>query len=550
MHLSPKSLELGADGHLHRGDSFRQLEVELKTAAKPAQDTQFSYAYLPGGGIASTGRVSFATEGDVLTALSGDLTNYPYLVKKYCGDDDDCQSIAMRGLNALNECRPISPATLLCRLYSRLGAGMLAKLRGTFALVCYDSNLVRVMAARDPSGSVDLVHGRCSSSGSLVVASGLDLPDVWEFETIKPGHYKYGWYSDQVKYANDSEAVSREVSEAASAVARALAGIRKPSAPAKNPIRHHAAPARARSVQNGPSPVSDKQLPPSSACAQPFVPAVQPFVPSAVARARAAKRTASNKSKQHAAAVIVPASAKPQVPATPLKKERVRSPSPDNLGDVPRHVLEALSGSLNKASQQYKLVSSMLDSSPCALVITDARKEDHPIVYANRIFELETGYSQEEVLGRNCRFLQAPPSETRVPTFASMALKSGVRDGQARHIRLMNYRKDGSPMWNKLSIVPLRDGAGQVTHFIGMQKFSELGLDEVPGNAQVSWGPQISENNNKNKPDGPTARASGSQNNQSNKSLNGRSTSCSNLVAMAGHASRSNSYGDLQALAC
>ena len=522
----PKSLELGSDGHLHRGDHVMELEAELRDVANPGKGGQdLSCAHLPGGAIASAGCVSVATEGSVLSVLSGELTNYPYLVKKYCGCDEDCQAIAARGLNALNEARPISQAALLCRLYARLGAGMLAKLRGTFALVCYDSHLVRVMAARDPSGSVSLVHGRRSSSGSLVVASGLELPADCEVEAIKPGHYKYGWYSDQVKYANDSDAVSREADAAASAVARALAGIiKKPSSVGSRPVTQQ---------NEAPAAVPSKsQLPPSSARAQ-------PFVPSAVARARAAKRPARvQKNKQDDLEEKQPPlklkESPAPVPAPTTGTERARSPSPDQLGAVPRHVLEALSSSLEKGSTQYKLLSSMLDSSQCALVITDATKEDGPIVYANRIFELETGYSQEEVLGRNCRFLQAPPSEARVPSFSSMSLKRSVRQGETREIRLMNYRKDGSPVWNKLSVVPLRNASGRVTHFIGMQKFEDLGVDAVPGEdaRKVSWTSQVTDNEGKQK-----------------KSPFCRSTSCGNIVGMEAPG-RSASNTDLQALAC
>ena len=529
----PKSLELGSDGHLHRGDHVAELEAELRDVSNPGKDCQeFSYSHLPGGAIASAGCLSVATEDGVLSVLSGELTNYAYLVKKYCGCDEDCQSVAVRGLNALNEARPVSQAALLCRLYARLGAGMLAKLRGTFALVCYDSHLVRVMAARDPSGSVSLVHGRRSSSGSLVVASGLALPADCEVDVIKPGHYKYGWYSDQVKYANDSGAVSREADEAASAVARALAGIRKPASSA---VRRPVAQSKATpTVPQG--SLKSPKLQPSSARAQ-------PFVPSAVARARAAAKaphsgilkTENSDTEEEKSQPSLKLEEGPKTAATMgTIDERARSPSPDQLGAVPRHVLEALSVSLEKGSTQYKLMSSMLDSSQCALVITDATKEDGPIVYANRLFELETGYSQEEVLGRNCRFLQAPPSEARVPSFSSMSLKKSVREGQTRHIRLMNYRKDGSPVWNNLSIVPLRDPSGQVTHFIGMQKFTDLGVDALPDEdtLKVSWTPETTDKEE-----------------QKEKLPFGRSTSCGDIAGMAA-SGRSASNTDLQALAC
>lgn len=56
-----------------------------------------------------------------------------------------------------------------------------------------------------------------------------------------------------------------------------------------------------------------------------------------------------------------------------------------------------------------RMLANLLYSSPCALVVADATQPDHPIVYVNSMFELKTGYSAPEVLGKNCRFLQAPP---------------------------------------------------------------------------------------------------------------------------------------------
>lgn len=56
-----------------------------------------------------------------------------------------------------------------------------------------------------------------------------------------------------------------------------------------------------------------------------------------------------------------------------------------------------------------RMLANLLYSSPCALVVADATQPDHPIVYVNSMFELKTGYSGAEVLGKNCRFLQAPP---------------------------------------------------------------------------------------------------------------------------------------------
>ena len=68
-------------------------------------------------------------------------------------------------------------------------------------------------------------------------------------------------------------------------------------------------------------------------------------------------------------------------------------------------------------------IASLLYSSPCALTIVDARRADQPVVYVNATFEALTGYRSADVVGKNCRFLQAPPGHSRRPSFASAALK-------------------------------------------------------------------------------------------------------------------------------
>eukprot|EP00951_Prasinocladus_malaysianus_P033499 scaffold331894_cov42-Prasinocladus_malaysianus.AAC.1 len=137
-----------------------------------------------------------------MAAFCGSLENYAYLVKKYCSADLDCADVARKGLNEVRVRQPITVPSLLCRLYNRLGKALLSKLRGQFAVVLYDSHLVRVLAARDPSGVVALQHGRLPS-GALVVGSGVAFPDNSVVEEMQPGHFKYGWYSRPLRYATE-----------------------------------------------------------------------------------------------------------------------------------------------------------------------------------------------------------------------------------------------------------------------------------------------------------------------------------------------------------
>jgi len=111
------------------------------------------------------------------------------------------------------------------------------------------------------------------------------------------------------------------------------------------------------------------------------------------------------------------------------------------------------------------LYERALAATSCGIVISDTRTVDHPIVYCNPAFVQITGYSAEEVIGRNCRFLQGPDTDPE----AIEQLRQSIRTGEECHVVLKNYRKDGTPFWNDLTISPVRDASGTLTHFIGVQ---------------------------------------------------------------------------------
>jgi PAS domain S-box-containing protein len=99
------------------------------------------------------------------------------------------------------------------------------------------------------------------------------------------------------------------------------------------------------------------------------------------------------------------------------------------------------------------------------ITISDPSLPDHPLIYANSGFERLTGYTREDVMGRNCRFLQGVDTDPA----AVEEIRAALRDKHECTVEFLNYRKDGSPFWNRLSITPVYDGAGQVSHFIGVQ---------------------------------------------------------------------------------
>jgi diguanylate cyclase (GGDEF)-like protein/PAS domain S-box-containing protein len=98
--------------------------------------------------------------------------------------------------------------------------------------------------------------------------------------------------------------------------------------------------------------------------------------------------------------------------------------------------------------------------------LSDARQADLPIIWVNPAFTEHTGYSLKEVIGRNCRFLQGPLTDRKMVKAIRDALVAGV----SVDTKLLNYRKNGEAFWNILTIDPVRDAAGEVTHFLSLQR--------------------------------------------------------------------------------
>nr|AML78366.1 putative LOV domain-containing protein [Cyanophora paradoxa] len=99
------------------------------------------------------------------------------------------------------------------------------------------------------------------------------------------------------------------------------------------------------------------------------------------------------------------------------------------------------------------------------LIVTDPNRLGHPIVYASQGFQSMTGYTKEEILGRNCRFLQGRGTDSQAITNIGQA----IREGREYLTEVLNYRKDGTPFWNLVYITPVEDQAGRTTNYIGVQ---------------------------------------------------------------------------------
>lgn len=122
-----------------------------------------------------------------------------------------------------------------------------------------------------------------------------------------------------------------------------------------------------------------------------------------------------------------------------------------------------LSGS--SLQNNFDLLLKALDASISGIIITDNTQPDNPIVYCNRAFEIISGYHRNEIIGHNCRFLQA---DDRFQTERQI-LADAIRDGRECKVDIRNYRKNGDLFWNELYMSPVRDGNDQITHFIGVQ---------------------------------------------------------------------------------
>ncbi|RJK94722.1 SpoIIE family protein phosphatase [Vallicoccus soli] len=106
-----------------------------------------------------------------------------------------------------------------------------------------------------------------------------------------------------------------------------------------------------------------------------------------------------------------------------------------------------------------------LGSIDISFTIADPHQDDMPLVWVNQAFTRVTGYGFDEVVGHNCRFLQGPDSDRGVVA----QLRAALVERRSVTVTLLNYRKNGSPFWNEISMSPIVDADGELTHFVGVQ---------------------------------------------------------------------------------
>ncbi|WP_144814098.1 putative bifunctional diguanylate cyclase/phosphodiesterase [Aerolutibacter ruishenii] len=153
--------------------------------------------------------------------------------------------------------------------------------------------------------------------------------------------------------------------------------------------------------------------------------------------------------------LLVTALVQPHTPApnsAPLQSDMATDAAP-NWDDEKR-----------RFATDLRLLRRAVETTDSGIVITDATLTDHPIIYVNPAFERITGCTSEQLVGRNCRFLQGSDREQA----AVDAIRSALQGGRDVRVTLRNYRHDGSLFWNDLHLTPLRAPDGEVTHHVAI----------------------------------------------------------------------------------
>ncbi|MFB6197456.1 MAG: PAS domain S-box protein, partial [Halobacteriaceae archaeon] len=115
---------------------------------------------------------------------------------------------------------------------------------------------------------------------------------------------------------------------------------------------------------------------------------------------------------------------------------------------------------------ELRMKTRAMDEAPVGITISDPDQDDNPLIYVNDRFEELTGYDEEEIIGRNCRFLQGETTESKPVA----TMRERIDAAEPVTVELRNYRKDGSMFWNRVKIAPVEDDEGTVTNFVGFQE--------------------------------------------------------------------------------
>ncbi|KAG9306758.1 hypothetical protein G9A89_005658 [Geosiphon pyriformis] len=151
---------------------------------------------------------------------------------------------------------------------------------------------------------------------------------------------------------------------------------------------------------------------------------------------------------------------------------------------------------VSKIDQRFKVFSFKKKTTcfPCYEFAVDARKPDLPVVYANDSFERLTGYPLREIIGRNCRFLQAPDGHVTLgsrrehtdPTTV-YHMRNEINSGHECRARVINYRRNGQRFLNEITVIPIRGDYDELSYYVGFA----VGI-EITQRAKIKDSYQIS----------------------------------------------------------
>jgi PAS domain S-box-containing protein len=127
-------------------------------------------------------------------------------------------------------------------------------------------------------------------------------------------------------------------------------------------------------------------------------------------------------------------------------------------------------------------LDALIAYSPIASVISNPRLKDNPIIAFNDAFVELTGYSEKEILGRNCRFLAGPATEP----WLTETIRAGVRKHKPVLVEILNYKRDGTPFRNAVLVAPIYDDDGELEFFLGSQVELELDANTTNANRQIA----------------------------------------------------------------
>ena len=152
-----------------------------------------------------------------------------------------------------------------------------------------------------------------------------------------------------------------------------------------------------------------------------------------------------------------------------IVKKKMKDAAPELLQkcntQIPSIVTESMGDATTMLERTDFNLIKALQTAQQSFVVTDPSMADNPIVFASQGFLEITGYRMDQVLGRNCRFLQGPDTDPE----AVDAIRKGVAEGKDTSVCLLNYRADGTPFWNQFFVAPLRNLDGAVAYFVGCQ---------------------------------------------------------------------------------